>query len=498
MEKKSFPESAIHRLAAVIASKDTSSVNYWKGPKLVDFFNLLGFSDGYVFADGIGIVTPDLGEGLSRLDYVTGRLESLNKTESAGYAVQKFIDTCDDPATATLQVNKALSGTGNTFKSVKLSFVEMATLTDTVNHKTNSQTDDKQSMPTKPTKEERLQLEKQKLMNEVFGIIPSDRIVVFISYSWDSDEHKEWVADLADRLTQSGYYVLLDQYLDKGTPLEIFMELGIERADKVIVIGTPTYKLKSLTVSGGAPFEGSIIRNAIYQNIGTKKILACVREGSFSDALPSTINGRNGFDFTDDKRFEKVYCELTDTLKNKPVRQRPALGPNPLYETPVVRNQEDLKMTDFRHDNDEKWLNTLFSNFSVYAIEGFLNSSPHTVSDIVFLSHDMWNSILSSMAFKIYRPVLKKLIDDFYESWQELIKAGQGYYEPAQREGYYKFIGLVGDMFASQEHSKTFSDICSLMDTMREKMKALIDFVKDNYEIDLDRLSKEYENSCRL
>ena len=37
---------------------------------------------------------------------------------------------------------------------------------------------------------------------------------IFISYGWDSREHKEWVADLADVLTRRGFYVVLDQHFD--------------------------------------------------------------------------------------------------------------------------------------------------------------------------------------------------------------------------------------------------------------------------------------------
>jgi len=35
---------------------------------------------------------------------------------------------------------------------------------------------------------------------------------VFISYSWDSEAHKEWVLNLANNLIKNGIGVLLDQY----------------------------------------------------------------------------------------------------------------------------------------------------------------------------------------------------------------------------------------------------------------------------------------------
>lgn len=42
--------------------------------------------------------------------------------------------------------------------------------------------------------------------------IPEDTPIVFISYSWDSDEHKQWVSDLSKDLREKfRVYTLLDQ-----------------------------------------------------------------------------------------------------------------------------------------------------------------------------------------------------------------------------------------------------------------------------------------------
>ena len=35
---------------------------------------------------------------------------------------------------------------------------------------------------------------------------------VFISYAWESEEHREWVKALADRLLSDGIDAVLDQY----------------------------------------------------------------------------------------------------------------------------------------------------------------------------------------------------------------------------------------------------------------------------------------------
>ena len=61
-------ENAISKVASVIASKEPDSPNYMKGSELVKFFNYLGFNDSYVFTEGKGILTSDLGDNLSRIN----------------------------------------------------------------------------------------------------------------------------------------------------------------------------------------------------------------------------------------------------------------------------------------------------------------------------------------------------------------------------------------------------------------------------------------------
>ena len=76
---------------------------------------------------------------------------------------------------------------------------------------------------------------------------------VFISYSWEDDEHKEWVKGLADRLLSDGINATIDKYdLSAADRLPHFMEESISNADFVLIICTPKYKEKS-----------DIIRNAV-------------------------------------------------------------------------------------------------------------------------------------------------------------------------------------------------------------------------------------------
>ena len=70
---------------------------------------------------------------------------------------------------------------------------------------------------------------------------------VFISYSWEDDEHKNWVRSLTDKLLENGIDATLDQYdLSLGDRLPQFMEQSVTNADYVLIICTPTYKKRQM------------------------------------------------------------------------------------------------------------------------------------------------------------------------------------------------------------------------------------------------------------
>lgn len=137
---------------------------------------------------------------------------------------------------------------------------------------------------------------------------------IFISYSWDSKEHKIWVKSLADYLKSKGINVMLDQYLPKGCSLTRFMMDGIKQADKVLVIGTPLYKQKAESYKGGTNVEHQIININIGRDFDTAKFIPLLREGSFDTAFTDLIGDRNGYDFTNDTNFETFAEDLANEI----------------------------------------------------------------------------------------------------------------------------------------------------------------------------------------
>ena len=69
--------------------------------------------------------------------------------------------------------------------------------------------------------------------------------ICFMSYSWDSDGHKNWVRHLAEKLRNNGVDVFLDQWhLQLGSNLTHFMEESIRDSDYILLICTPKFAKK--------------------------------------------------------------------------------------------------------------------------------------------------------------------------------------------------------------------------------------------------------------
>ena len=330
---KIFPPLAIKKIANVMATQNPADANYLKGPELVSMFNALGYPDAYTFSEGRGIQTIDYGEGLSRLTYVTKRLQDLNKTCQVPNAILEFQKRIQQPLEFFNSIQKILQPLN------LLQFVPMtidSPVSDEVQPSENIVNAQSRSVDNETNYEtdesERLYAERKKALEEsILGVIPEGHPVVFISYSWDSKEHKEWVAKLADDLTSKGIYVLFDEYLEGGTTLPLFMEYGISRADKVLVIGTTNYKVKSISISTGVAFEDTIIRGNMFQNLGTKKFIPCLKEGEFQSSFPLILSGCKGYDFRKEDNYADIIENLCRDIYSKPLRPRPDLGDIPDY-----------------------------------------------------------------------------------------------------------------------------------------------------------------------
>lgn len=152
---------------------------------------------------------------------------------------------------------------------------------------------------------------------------------VFVSYSWDDEEHRGWVHHFATRLREDGVDVELDQWaVHLGDPLPEFMERAVRDNDFVLVICTPKYKERSDDRVGGVGYEGDIMTAQVYATRDHRKFIPVLRRGGWGSAFPSWLSGKAGVDFRPESYPEAQYKRLIDTLHGQ-TPQPPPLGPGP-------------------------------------------------------------------------------------------------------------------------------------------------------------------------
>jgi hypothetical protein len=153
---------------------------------------------------------------------------------------------------------------------------------------------------------------------------------LFVSYSHDSEQHKDWVLTLATRLMGNGVDVILDQWdLTLGADLPKFMEHGLTDAYRVLAICTDAYVQKSNEGRGGVGYEKMILTAQLMQNIASDRIIPVVRSGTQIQPLPTFLSSRVYIDFRDNLSFEAKYGELIRDIHGKQIKPRPSIGQNP-------------------------------------------------------------------------------------------------------------------------------------------------------------------------
>ncbi|ARF70799.1 hypothetical protein B7C51_25350 (plasmid) [Paenibacillus larvae subsp. pulvifaciens] len=104
---------------------------------------------------------------------------------------------------------------------------------------------------------------------------------VFISYSWTSLTHENWVLTLASRLMENGVDVVLDKWdLKEGHDIYVFMESMVSSPEivKVLVICDKGYGEKANDRRGGVGTETQIISAEVYSRTNQEKFIPIVAE----------------------------------------------------------------------------------------------------------------------------------------------------------------------------------------------------------------------------
>ena len=160
----------------------------------------------------------------------------------------------------------------------------------------------------------------------------------FISYSWSSTAHQDWVLTLATRLREDGVDVSLDKWdLKEGHDALAFMERMVSdpAVTKVIMVSDRAYAEKADGRKGGVGTEAQIISPEIYRKSDQDKFCAVISEVDADGRpyLPIYYRTRIYVDLSNDDAYATNYDQLLRWIFGKPAFPRPSLGRPPSFVT---------------------------------------------------------------------------------------------------------------------------------------------------------------------
>jgi hypothetical protein len=153
------------------------------------------------------------------------------------------------------------------------------------------------------------------------------KITVFISYSHDSEKHRERVLGLSERLRADGIATILDRYVEKGSPSEgwpRWMMNGLNAATHVLCVCTETYHRRFLgqkvpDKGKGVDWEGALVTQALYDaRSRTNKFIPVLFARSDESHIPEPLRPRTHYLLDSEASYEALYDALLDQAGIEP------------------------------------------------------------------------------------------------------------------------------------------------------------------------------------
>jgi hypothetical protein len=152
---------------------------------------------------------------------------------------------------------------------------------------------------------------------------------VFISYSHNGPEHRQWVISLGDFLRKNGVNARLDAWhLRNGMDLPQFMTNELSQADRVIIISDNKYAQKSNGRVGGVGWETMIVQGDMAQlPPDSTKYMVVVRSQTFEAGMPIYLRTKFALHWpleADEKSNQQnILREIFNAIHEPPIGKRP-------------------------------------------------------------------------------------------------------------------------------------------------------------------------------
>ncbi|CAN5594683.1 SEFIR domain-containing protein [soil metagenome] len=310
---------------------------------------------------------------------------------------------------------------------------------------------------------------------------------VFVSYSWTSPEHEEFVLTLATRLRSDGVDVILDKWdLREGHDKHVFMETMVTDPNvwRVLIICDKRYAERADSRAGGVGTESQIISAEVYNRTAQEKFIPVVSELGSDGAphLPAFLKSRIYIDLSDVQRYYSEYEKLLRNIFEKPLNRKPELGtpprfavddpPKPIATLSIFRALTDAFERDrsSRNAHEAAFLDTMVNDLENFRITR--NSNEYD-DDIVRSIEDLKPYRDQFVEFIRLKCLYGKPNEDFNETIRFLERVCQHYEPPIAMSTYiegwfdnYKFFGweLFLYLIASLVRYRRISDAVTFLE----------------------------------
>lgn len=233
----------------------------------------------------------------------------------------------------------------------------------------------------------------------------------FISYAWESEEHRAWVRTLADRLLADGIEAIVDQYnLGLGDRLPQFMEESVTSADYVLIVCTPAYKAKADARVGGVGYEGHIISDELYSKRNERKFIPVLKGGAPAECIPAFLAGKLWVDLAggfDGENYENLVATLFHA-KRKPSMKQPRYSSTVANTASTSSHEEPIRIVGIIVDEVTEPRNDGTPGCALYRVPFRLSRTPSSLWRRIFLQTWDMPPRWSTMP----RPGIARVLDD--------------------------------------------------------------------------------------
>ncbi len=152
---------------------------------------------------------------------------------------------------------------------------------------------------------------------------------VFISYTGEDPDNRQWVKTLACKLRENGINARVDIFhLKPGNDLPQWMTNELIMADKVLLICDQCYVKKADSRNGGVGWETMIIQGDMMTHMQSNKYICIVREQNVDDGIPMYAKTKYFLHWAKPEILENDFHKLLYYLFD--IDEEPELGDIPI------------------------------------------------------------------------------------------------------------------------------------------------------------------------